>query len=277
MTTSSTDTEERLAKIEARMKTHWALQTDEAFAETYMQRLRNELQSSILKTTMGAFLLLAGSGFVFIKYAVNEQFSSENSKLIARLQGSYEDQVKRTDSNFEWRRFHDYGKDYVNLAMLYSKSPLEDRQKKLDIHRLLNEAQGYFKKALEHGDMQASTYWELGELHYTYRIDMGLDKEADKFKAVEQYKNAAARYTDVEISKGWRAEAYYKIGTVYWDLQDDTGVDSLNRKTYIDNAKRYLTDASNEYAKYRNLTDERSRNNVERISALLAQAQRASP
>lgn len=269
--------EERLAKIEVRMKTHWALQTDPEFAENYVRRLRNELHASILKMAMAAIVLLAGSGFVFIKYAVVEQFSSENSRLITSLKVTYEEQVKRTDSNFEWRRFHDYGKDYVNLATLYNKSPMEETKKKSEIHGLLDEAARYFKKALEQGDMQASTFWELGELNYTYRINMGLDNEVDKFKAIEQYKNAASRYTEVEVSKGWRAEAYYKIGVVYLDAQDDKGVNNSHRKTYIDSAKKYLLDANSEYSKYRNLTDERSRKNIENISSLLAQIERVAP
>ena len=271
------DIEERLAKIEARMKTHWALQTKDDFAESYILRLRNELQASVFKIAIAAVVLLAGSGYVVIKYAVDERFQIANAHLISRLQESYDNQIKRTDSNFEWRRFHDYGKDYVYLAELYSKAPLAKDEKKKNVHNLLNEASGYFGKALELGDMKASTYWELGELSYTYPLKMDLPEEVNKLEAIEKYKDATERYTALEISKGWRAEAYMKIGQVYWDLHDDSGLKKNNKDVYMNNAKEFLTKAKNEYSKYQNLADDRTKKNTEEISKLLAQIAKISP
>lgn len=261
--------EEKIAVIEARMKSHWALQTDEEFADSYIVKIRNELHSSILKMAIGAIVLLAGSGFVFIKYAVNEQFNSQNEKLKQRLERSYSAEVEKTYNNFEWRRFHDYGKDYVNLAELYSKSPIEVEKKRQEVKKHLNEAEKYFRDALSHGDMHASTYWELGELYYTYRLDMGLMHEVDKVKAVQKYMDAANRYTEVEVSKGWRAEVYYRIGLVYWDLTDDSAISDQQRSGYIKQAKHYLELAKNEYSRFSHLTDDRSKDNIEGISDLL--------
>lgn len=261
--------EAKTAKIEARMKSHWALQTDDDFADNYLKKIRNDLQSSIMKMAIGAIVLLAGSGFIFIKYAVNEQFNKENNELIAKLQHSYDTQIERTDDNFEWRRFHDYGKEYVYLSEFYSKAPIAEDTKKAEIHKLLSEAEKYFNDALSHGDMHASTYWELGELYYTYRNDLGLPDEVDKLKAVLSYKDAASRYTEAEIKKGWRSEAYLRIGNVYWDLHDDVAIDPSLRKTYSENAKEYLLKANSEYAQLTHLTDDRTKDNIKKVASLL--------
>lgn len=269
--------EECNAKIEARMKSHWALQTDDEFAETYLRKIKNDINSSIIKMAIGAVLLLAGSGFIFIKYAVIEQFNTENDYLITQLKNSYNLRIHKTDNNYEWRRFHDYGKDYVNLAKLYSKSPIEVDVKKQEIHELLDQAEKYFKDALSHGDMHASTYWELGELYYTYRIEMGFVEEVDKLTAVQKYKDSALRYTEVEINKGWRSEVYYRIGSVYWDLFDDPAMAEKLRSTYYTNAKDYLLLAKNEYSKLTHLVDKRSKKNIEGISGLLAKLEGVQP
>ncbi len=272
-----TEINKRLATIEMRMKTHWALQTDQEFAENYVQQIKNDLQAFIVKMALGAIVLLAGSGFIFIKYAVNEQFSSENEKLIKRLESSYESQIIRTDANFEWRRFHDYGKDYVNLAELYSVSPISKEDKDKHIHQLLDEAEGYFRISLSHGDMHASTYWELGELRYSYPEKMKITSEIDKISAIENYKDAAMRYTEIEIGKGWRAEAYYKIGDVYWDIQDDSGIESANRKKYQEKAKEYLVKAKRGYSRLPSQNDDRTKYNIQSITKLLSEIEKQIP
>jgi hypothetical protein len=272
--TRLTSTETRLATIELRMKTHWALQSDEQFAETYVKRVRNDLNLAIAKMALGAVVLLAGSGFVFIKYAVNEQFSTANSGLIAKLKESYDAQVERTDSNFEWRRFHDYGKDYVNLATLYSLSPLEQPLKDEKLHKLLAEAHRYFSKALSHGRMQASTYWELGELAFSYPKAMKLESEIDRLKAIQHYEDAVSRYTDVEVSKGWRAEAKFKLAAVYADLWRLAGPPAEQTK-WRDAAKKHAREAKDEYSKVADPTDERTLTNIREIATMLATIERA--
>lgn len=262
--------EERTAQMQARMNSHWAFQTDDEFVNSYLLKLRNELQSSIFKMAVGAIVLLAGSGFIFIKYAVNEHFNNQNEMLKNKLQTSYNQQIEKTDNNFEWRRFHDYGKNHVNLARIYSKAPLEEEVKETQVHDLLNEAEKYFKDALSHGEMHASTYWELGELDYSYPIEMGLKNEVDKLRAIQRYKDAISRYTEVEVSKGWRSEVFFRIGSVYLDLADDHGVREPLRAKYSSSASAYLKKAKNEYARHAYLTDNRSKGNVERISDLLA-------
>jgi hypothetical protein len=263
------DLDERVAKIELRMKTHWALQSDQEFAETYVQRVRNDLTQSIAKMALGAVVLLAGSGFVFIKYAVNEQFSTENGKLIKKLEGAYDEKVEMTDSNFEWRRFHDYGKDYVNLAELYSLAPLETSLRDEKVRSKLDEAARYFRKALAHGNMHASTYWELGELLYSYPLKMHLSAEVDRKQAIQHYLDAVDRYTKVEIAKGWRAEASYKVGAIYWELHG-METDEKKRANHREEAKRHLIEAKNGYAKIADQRDERTQSNIAAISRTLA-------
>lgn len=261
---------ESVAKIEARMKTHWALQTDDEFADHYIQRIKNELHSSIVKMAIGAIVLLAGSGYIFIQYAVSDNFSSKNASLISQLEKSYNKQIERTDENFEWRRFHDYGKDYANLAELYSLSSIPENKKEEKIHKLLDEAENYFNKSLLHGDMHASTYWELGELKFSYPKEMRLAAEIDRLSAIEDYENAAIRYTDVEIEKGWRAEAYYKMGFAFHELASDLGHKKESRQKYLKQAKTYLYKAKTEYSRVKGRTDERAVDNIKHIGELLS-------
>lgn len=68
-----------------------------------------------------------------------------------------------------------------------------------------------------------------------------------------------------------------KIGQVYWDLHDDSGLKKNNKDVYMNNAKEFLTKAKNEYSKYQNLADDRTKKNTEEISKLLAQIAKISP
>lgn len=226
---------------------------------------------------MAAIALLAGAGFVFIKYAVNQTFQEENKELISKLESSYNKQITRTDDNFEWRRFHDYGKDYVYLAKLYSLAPLDKADKEKHVHGLFSEANSYFKKSLAHGDMHASTYWELGELRYSYPMSMELTSEVDLLEAIRFYKEASTRYTSIEIEKGWRAEAYYKIGACYFDLAQDKSPDNKLLEEYKKHATEYLQKADNDYSKIHDQNDERTRSNIGHISKLLIILEQNSP
>lgn len=269
--------EKKVAKVESRLESHWALQTEDDFAKRYVESAKNEIQVSIIKLALAVIALLAGAGFVFIKYAVNQTFQEENKELISKLESSYNKQVTRTDDNFEWRRFHDYGKDYVYLAKLYSLAPLDKAEKEKHIRGLFSEALGYFKKSLAHGDMHASTYWELGELRYSYPLSMELASEVDILEAVTFYKEASNRYTRTEIENGWRAETYYKIGACYFDLTQDKSTDNKLLEEYKKHAKEYLQKADDGYSKIHDQNDERTRSNIEHISKLFKSLEKNTP
>lgn len=264
MSTAIDEIRKRISKLEARNNAHWALQTEDDFVNQYIDRAKIEFQRTIIRIAIAAFVLLGGAGAVFVEHSIHKTFKNQNAQLVKELQDSYTNRIALTNNNFEWRRFHDYGKDYVNLAKLYNEVELPIAEKKVKILDLLKEAEKYFKDALSHGDMHASTYWERGELLYGYPLEFGFIDNVNRLKAIEMYKAAAKRYTLVEIAKGWRAEAYLRIGTVYWELAQS----NQNRDEFSDFRKRslkHLNMASDGYAENPHLTDDRSKANIDKI------------
>ena len=256
--------EKQMARIEARMASHWALQTDEEFIRRHMEGIRNELQSSMGKIVVTAILVLAGSGLIFVRYAVTETFSDENARLIAELESSYKQQVEQANANSESRKSHFFGKVYIYLAEILGKKYLTE----VEEADLLTRAENHFKEALKYGNEHSSTYWELGELKYHIPLGMGLTSRVDRSQAIRSYIDAVNRYTEVEISRGWRAGAYYRIGEANFSLMEETAVDSVG-KVYSQEAKKYLELASNEYSILPDQTSERVRESIAGINLLL--------
>ena len=98
---------------------------------------------------------------------------------------------------------------------------------------------------------------------------MGILSEIDRLAAIEKYKDASARYTDIEIDKGWRAESYFKIGAVYSELMTDPNIENTKKESFRKTARVFLEKAKNEYSRIPDQTDERTKNNIEEISKLL--------
>ena len=276
------DTEIRLQKIEKKLVQlraeyagSWALHTKEDFEMGFRQEIRNEsqgsrndLQGALVRWAVGAIVLLIGAGYVYVKQAVTDVFKDQNTKLIAEFGEKYQAELAMQRDNFEWRRFHDYGKNYVYMAQLYFDSPISDESMKTKrVIYNLEEAQRYFNDALQHGNMHASTYWELGELSYSYPIRLNVPVRIDLRKAIGNYQQAAARYTQLEIDKGWRGEAYLKIANVLFELGEQKLSRSAKDPDFLE-AKSYLKKASDDLAGSKDQTSTRIQAAIREVKAL---------
>ncbi|HWM26490.1 MAG TPA: hypothetical protein VNP98_16865 [Chthoniobacterales bacterium] len=258
--------EDNLAKLRAEYAGSWALHTKDDFELGFAREIKTDLQSTLMKWAVGAVVLLFGAGAVFIKYSVSQTFQAENERLVKEFYRKYEAQLDLLRDNFEWRRFHDYGKDYVYLAQLYFDSPVESPLKAKKVTENLVEAEKYFRSALQHGDMHASTYWELAELLFTYPQQYQVSSRIDAIRAISQYEQAGLRYTKVEIDKGWRAEVYLRSAEACLYLADANHSPADNRAR----AKEFLLKANTDYANLKDQTATRDRKNIDRVNELLS-------
>lgn len=260
-----TQLEVKLAKLRAEYASSWALHTKDDFERNFSREIKNEIQNTMMKWAIGAVVLLAGTGTIFVKYAVIQTFKEENSKLVQDFYQKYDAQLDLLRANFEWRRFHDFGKDYVYLAQLYADSPVAEELRAKRITENFNEAEQYFRRSLQYGDMHASTYWELGELLFTYPQKLKLPNRLDAAKAIERYKQAVDRYTQVEVDAGWRAEAYLLIAKTYLYLAQSNPTDENPPKK----AKEFLLKANSDFAALKDQTGPRTRANIEEVQKIL--------
>jgi len=160
-----------------------------------------------------------------------------------------------------------YGKDQVYLAQLYADSPVESELKSKRIGNALSEAEQYFLQALQHGAKHASTYWELGELSFTYAINLPHPAHVDVEKDVQRYQQAADRYTQPEIDAGWRAEAYLRMGKAYL-YSARQSPESLHLYNEV---KNMLLKASADFARLKDQSGARSRDDIEEVRQLLSE------
>lgn len=260
--------EESLAKLRAEYANSWALHTKDDFELGFARDIRNEIQGTISKWAFGAVVLLLGAGALFIKYSVSQVFRDENEKLVTEFSEKYDRQLERLQDNFEWRRFHDYGKNYVYLSELYLDSPVEPLLKTERIVGHLNTAEQYFLRALQHGDRHSSTYWELGELYYSYPLKLNVPRRLDPPKAIEHYGQAANRYTQIEIGKGWRAECYIRMAEAYLHMVKATE-DGVSAQAHHGKAVELLNLASSDYAGMEDQSGPNNQKNMRRLQALL--------
>ncbi|HEY5813308.1 MAG TPA: hypothetical protein VIT23_11725 [Terrimicrobiaceae bacterium] len=262
--------EENIAQLRGEYASSWALHTKNDFTKIFSQEIRNEIQGKMLRWSLGLIALLAGSGVIFIKYTVIQTFKEENSKLVRELYQQDEAQAAALQENFQWSRFHDYGKDQVYLATLYGDSPVEPKLKVERIGKALDEAEHYFLQSLQHGTRHASTYWELGELAFTYPLSLSYTPRIDINKAIQRYQQAADRYTQPEIDAGWRAEAYLRIGKAYlYSLNQ-----SPENRYFASESQKMLLKAKADFASIKNQSSARTRDGVDEVQELLSELEK---
>ena len=242
--------EERLAEIEGKLASSWALKTRTEYENEFRQYIKNELLSYTTKLVIAALVLISGAGYLFIKSAILEVYQSQNKELIDNLKAKYELNLGAERKRFEWRRHHDYGKTYIYFAKLYYDNFIGSNippQKKIElVSHQFDRAETYFEYAMRADPEEATTYWELGELYYTYAKDYGLPARVDPNKALYYYELAIKSYSDAEISKGWRGDPYRVAGKIYLEWAKDS---SKNHETCLSKAKEYLNAARGEYTK----------------------------
>jgi len=256
--------EESIAKLRAEYAGSWALHTKEDFELGFAREIKNDLQGTIFKWAFGALVLLLGVGAIFIRYSVTHVFHEENAKLVSDFSRNYEDQTALLAENFEWRRFHDYGKDYAYLAEMYFDSPVASPRKEERIAEHLDNSRQYFSMSLRHGTQHGSTHWELGELYFKYPIRLHVQGRVNAQKALWHYDQASSLYSQLEIEKGWRAQCYMNIGEVYLYLADKGIEPEKNR----DSARVFLDKARDDFAGVKGQMREGVQADIERLQQL---------
>lgn len=241
--------EERLAEIEGKIASSWALKTRSEYEAEFKERIKSEVLSHTTRLAIAALIFLSGAGYLFIKSAVLDIYQTENQKVISDLKAKYESNIADERARFEWKKHHDYGKNYIYLAGFYWDSEIGDeKKKKAMIAKQFQKAKTYFLFAMRADPQQATTYWELGELHYSYPKKYGQPDWIDTDKALHFYQQAAKLYTESEISKGWRADAYRLIGKIYFD-QVRTATKDNEANKYLETSREYLSKALDDYVK----------------------------
>lgn len=241
--------EERLAEIEGKIASSWALKARPEYEAEFKERIKGEVLAHTTKLAIAALIFLSGAGYLFIKSAVLDVYETENQKVISDLKAKYENNLADERARFEWKRYHDYGKNYIYLAGFYWNSGIGDEQKKKDmIAKQFSNAKTYFLYAMRADPQQATTYWELGELHYSYPKKYAQPDWIDTDKALRFYQQAAKLYTEAEISSGWRADAYRLIGKIYFEqVQTATKDNEANKNLAA--SRDYLSKARDDYVK----------------------------
>lgn len=163
--------------MEAQIASSWALRTRTEFETEFKDRIKNEILGFTVKVGISALILLGGAGYLFIKSANTEVYQGQNKQVISDLKAKYEENLAEERTRFEWKRQHDYGKNYIYLAEFYWNSEITNAEKKKTlISQQFSRAETYLNYAMRCDPQQATTYWEQGELHYTYPKKFGKTK-----------------------------------------------------------------------------------------------------
>jgi hypothetical protein len=240
--------DERIAEIEGKMASSWALKTRAEYEGEFRERVKNEVLAHATKLAIAALIFLSGAGYLLIKSVVTDVYQSENQKLVADLKARYDNNLAEERARFEWKRYHDYGKSYVYLAgQDWNSGALDDQRKKSLVGTHFPIAKTYFMYAMRADPQQATTYWELGELHYSYAKKFEQPDWISVDKALHYYEQAAKLYTQTEIASGWRADAYRLIGKIYYEKAQAAAKPEADK--YLAVSRESFNNARSDYVK----------------------------
>jgi hypothetical protein len=206
--------EERLAELEGKAASSWALKAVPEYEAGLREQFKGEILNFNLKLAAGVLLALVGVGYVGIKTAILAVYEQKDQQTFAGLQSQFDQSLKELQAGTEWNKLHDYAKNYIYLADFDWNAYPDENDRHKRIKHDLDRAEHYFNLALRTDRQQATSYWELAELRYTYAMEYNagtLDRDA----ALSNYQRAIDSYSEPEIGKGWRAEALLKVGTIY--------------------------------------------------------------
>lgn len=208
----------RLAKIDGDMASSWALKTKDDYEKTFKDGIKDDMRGFIVRLAISAVVVLGGVGYVFIKSAVTDAYESRNKEAIADLQRNYEARLKLDQTRYDWSRFHNYGKDLIRVAEFYNYLPVDESKRQPLVEKLMKRSEEYFEDASRIDPSQGSTYYELASLKYSYPMSFNVQHRIDLKKAIQYYQQAIAAYSPEECAKGWRADAYLMLGTIYQSI-----------------------------------------------------------
>jgi len=238
--------DERLAAIEAQLASSWALRTRTEYEADVRSRMKSELLSYVTTLVVSAFVLLGSAGYIFLRSAIVDVYHTENDKIIGDLRAKYDTDVLQQHTDFEWKRYDDYGKNYVYLAEFYSNSGVTDERKAELLRKQFSRAKIYFTYAIRTDPRQASTYWELGELYYSYPKEYGLPEWVDINRALNYYEEGSKLFSEAEVSRGWRGDTYRMIGRLKLEqakaLRKEDDISRL-----VSSAQEYLVRSRDDY------------------------------
>ena len=181
-----------------------------------------------------------------MKTAFVETYRTENKVIIGELLEKHEKFLESDLRRFEWKRHHDYAKNYVYLAKFYSESGLKNAEILESKKDALKKAADYFKLALNADSKQPTTHWEMGQLNYRYPKDYGVKDNINAPDAIDSYDKAIELYTARDIAKGWRADPYRMKAIIYVDSIKNRD-DKYNPRKFLPEAKSLLQKAKSEY------------------------------
>lgn len=268
--------EQRLSKLEGVIASSWATCTKDEYEKEFKSNCKQDIMIFVGRALVGITLFLAGVGYVYVKAVVSDVYDSKNKEVIAGLQSKYDAQAKLDKDRFEWQRNHNFGTNFIHLAEFYSHvkdEAIDASEKQKALAEVFNKAEQYFQYALNHDMNQGSTYWELGQLHYSYPIKYGFGAFFNKDLAVSNYEEAIKHYTQDEIGKGWRADSYKMLGKIY--LENSQTTTTANSQIEILNkAEEVLRKAKADYQSSIPESKKDNKPKVDEVDNLLADVTR---
>ena len=256
-------TDERLSKVEARLASSWALRPRSEFETDFRARIKRDLllyADGVILTAMAVLGLVA---YLFIRAATLDVYGSQHQQIISDLHQRYENSVAKGRTQFGWGKQHRYGAKYASLLDFYFRSYIGAKQKQDQMGLIFSRAETYLFYARRLDPQQATTYFEIGELHYTYPKQYHRRDWLDVDKALYFYRESARYCSATEVARGQRADAYRRIGEIYFDK---AGAASVPQRFIhsLETARHYLGEAQSEYKEKQPVhqaqeTDERSK------------------
>ena len=209
------DIEDRVAELESKIGSSWALKTQDDYEADFRERIKGEILTYTIKLAVPALVVLGGAGYLFIRATILNLYEQQDQQTFRELNTKFENTLRELEAGTEWNKLHDYAKNYMYLADFNWYAASKHTREQLDeIHREVTKAEKYFKLALRSDAQQATSYWELGQLHYSDAIKYGDSELCNPEWALLYYKKALKYYTDAEAGRGWRADALYMISKV---------------------------------------------------------------
>jgi hypothetical protein len=266
----------RLSKLEGDFASSWVTYTKAEYEEEFKSKCKQDIRNFVYKFLVGITLTLAGVGYFYVRHIVGEVYESKNNEVIAGLQLKYDKQASLDKDRFEWQRNHNFGTNFIHLAEFYTHvkdGAIDASEKQKALAEVFTKAEQYFQYALRDDMNQGSTYWELGQLHYSYPVKYGFSAFFDKDLAVSNYEEAIKHYNQDEIGKGWRADSYKMLGKIY--LENSQATVTANQKIEILNkAEEALRKAKADYQSSIPESRKENKPNFDEVDKLLADVTR---
>lgn len=222
------DLKEKLAKLESQMSSSWAFCSRSEYEKDFKVDMKKHVNYFMSKNLVVISLLITGIGALIIKTSIDSAIETKIKHTITKIENNNKEQEIQMMNDYNWMNYHNYGKNYIYLADIIHKSPLEKDVKKKEIEKCLEKADDYYRNAIEYNSNKSATHWELGQLcfHYPLAFQSG---HINRKEAEKRYNMAIALYEDTEIKQGWRADACVQLGLLLlYESSNSKSIDKLS-------------------------------------------------